>query len=117
MVSAVLVASSLVGCASAPERPASSTLGCAKAVVATLPTGLTDPEKHCLGSAGIALQCSPFEAWLAGWGKEARDALGDGDAAREDLEANRLGRQCAEKPGDAGGMLECCRRRLGVPGD
>ena len=113
----MLVASSLAGCASAPERPASSTLGCAQAVVATLPTGLTDPEKHCLASAGIARQCSPFEAWLAGWGKEARDALGGGDAAREDLEANHLGRQCAEKPDDADEMLECCRRGLGVPGD
>jgi hypothetical protein len=114
---AVLLALSLAGCASPPERPASSTLGCAQAVVATLPTGLTDPEKHCLASAGIARQCSPFEAWLAGLGKEARDALGDGDAAREDLKANRLGRQCAEKPDDAGEMLECCRRGLEVPAD
>jgi hypothetical protein len=86
-------------------------------VVAALPAGLTEPEQHCLASAGIARQCSAFEAWLAGWGKEARDALGRGDAAREDLEANHLGRQCASQPGDADAMLECCRRALGVPGD
>lgn len=116
-IPAVLLALGLAGCASTPERPASSTLGCAQAVVATLPAGLTDPEKHCLASAGIALHCSPFEAWLAGWGKEARDALSDGDASREDLQANRLGRQCAEKPADAGEMLECCRRGLGLPDD
>ena len=116
-IPAALVAMSLAGCASPPARPASSTLGCVQTVVVTLPAGLTDPEKHCLASAGIARRCSPFEAWLAGWGKEARDALGGGDAAREDLEANHLGRQCAAQLGNAEEMLECCRRVLAVPGD
>lgn len=103
----------LPGCAAGPERPAPSTVGCAEAVVAALPPGLDDPAKHCLASAGIALQCSPFEAWLAGWGKESRDALGGGDASREDLVANRIGRRCASSGGDAAALLECCRRELG----
>ena len=86
-------------------------------MVAALPAGLTDAEQHCLASAGIARQCSAFEAWLAGWGKEARDALGRGDAAREDLEANHHGRKCASQPADADEMLLCCRRVLGMPVD
>jgi hypothetical protein len=111
-----LAALGLAGCAASPERPAPSTVGCAQAVVAALPPGLNDPEKHCLASAGIAVRCSQFEAWLAGWGKEARDALGGGDASREDVEANRSGRRCADHAGetvDTGVLLECCRRELG----
>lgn len=111
-----LAALGLAGCAANPERPAPSTVGCAQAVVAALPPGLQDPEKHCLASADIALRCSPFEAWLAGWGKEVGDAFGSGDPSREDLEANRLGRRCADDAGetvDAGALLECCRRELG----
>lgn len=107
----------LSGCASAPDRPATSTVDCAQAIVDALPPGLTDPEKHCLASAGIARQCSPFEAWLAAWGKEVQDAMGHGDAALEDIQADRFGRQCASQPGDAGEMLACCRRALAVPGD
>lgn len=106
----------LSGCAASPERPAASTVGCAEAVVAGLPPGLDDLEKHCLASAGIALQCSGFEAWLAGWGKEARDALGGGDASREDVEANRIGRGCANDASDTATLLECCRRELGRRG-
>jgi hypothetical protein len=109
----------LAGCAASPERPAPSSAGCAQAVVADLPSGLDDREKHCLASGGIALQCSPFEAWFAGWGKEAGDAFSGGDASREDLEANRIGRRCADHAGetvDTGALLECCRRELGPPG-
>jgi hypothetical protein len=98
---------------------APSTVGCAQAVVAALPPGLTDPEKHCLASAGIALRCSRLEAWLAGWGKEAGDALGGGDPSLEDVEANRIGRRCADgagETGDTGALLACCRRELGRPG-
>lgn len=102
----------LSGCAVSPERAAPSTVGCAEAVVAELPPGLNDLEKHCLASAGIALRCSQFEAWLAGWGKEARDALGGGDASREDIEANRIGRRCAVDAGESAGLIECCRRGL-----
>ena len=49
-------------CAASPERPAASTVGCAEAVVAGLAPGLDDREKHCLASAGTALQCSRFES-------------------------------------------------------
>jgi len=111
--SACLTVLGLSGCAAGPERPAASTVGCAQAVVAGLPPGLDDREKHCLASAGIALQCSGFEAWLAGWGKEARDALGGGDASREDVDANRIGRRCATAPRDAAALLDCCRQELG----
>jgi hypothetical protein len=106
----------IAGCAVSPERPAPSTVGCAEAVVAALPPGLDDPGKHCLASAGIALQCSRLEAWLAGWGKEVGDGFGGGDASREDLEANRIGRRCANGAGetvDTAALLECCRRELG----
>jgi hypothetical protein len=116
---ACVAAIGLSGCAASPERPAPSTVGCAQAVVAALPPGLQDPEKHCLASAGIALRCSRLEAWLAGWGKEVGDAFGGGDPSREDLEANRIGRRCANDAGDtvdAGALLECCRRELGPPG-
>jgi hypothetical protein len=108
----------LAGCTASPERAASSSVGCAQAVVADLPPGLNDREKHCLASGGIALRCSPFEAWLAGWGKEAGDAFGGGDASREDVAANRIGRRCADGTGEAvesGALLECCRRDLGQP--
>ena len=106
----------LAGCAASPQRPAVSTVGCAEAVVAALPPGLDDPEKHCLASAGIALQCSRFEAWLAGWGKEASDALGGGDPSSEDLAANRIGRRCASGAREPEALLDCCRRELVQPG-
>ena len=107
----------LAGCATGPERPASSTVGCSRAVVAALPPGLNDLEKHCLASAGIAQRCSPSEAWLAGWGKELQDALGGGDASRRDLDANRHGRQCAAEHEAPEALADCCRRALAAPGD
>ena len=107
----------LAGCASNPQRPAASSVGCARAVVARMPPGLSDPEKHCIASAGIARQCSPFEAWMAGWGKEAQDAFDGGDASREDLDANRIGRRCASGPGALATMIECCRHGLAEPRD
>jgi hypothetical protein len=116
---ACLAALGLAGCAASPERPAASTVGCAEAVVAALPPGLDDLEKHCVASAGIALRCSRFEAWLAGWGKEARDAMGGGDASNEDVEANRLGRRCAggaDDTDDTAALLACCRQELGQRG-
>jgi hypothetical protein len=112
-----LLALALSGCAGMAQRPAVSTLGCAEAVVDALPPGLTDPEKHCLASAGIARQCSNFEAWLAGWGKEVRDAFGAGDAAWEDLVADRHGRRCAAQPVSEDELIECCRRALAGPTD
>lgn len=113
---ACLAALGLAGCAASPERPAASTVGCAEAVVAELPPGLDDLEKHCVASAGIALRCSRFEAWLAGWGKEARDAMGGGDASNEDVEANRLGRRCAGGADDTAALIACCRQELGQRG-
>jgi hypothetical protein len=107
----------LAGCASTPERPAESTVGCAEAVVATLPVGLTNPEKHCLASAGIAQRCSRFEAWLAGWGKEVRDAVDDGDASWADLVDDRAGRRCASTQDGQDALIECCRQALAVPAD
>lgn len=107
----------LTGCATGPERPASSTVGCAKVVVAELPPDLSDLEKHCLASAGIAQRCSASEAWLAGWGKELQDALGGGDASRRDLDANRLGRQCAAEHAAPEALADCCRRALAGASD
>jgi len=102
----------LAGCASAPERAAPSPVGCAKAVVAALPAGLTDPEKHCVASAGITQRCSRFEAWLAGWGKEIEDAFSHGDASWEDLDADRLGRRCASTHAAPDALIACCRHAL-----
>jgi hypothetical protein len=93
-----------------------STVGCARAVVAALPAGLTDPEKHCVASAGIVQHCSRFEAWLAGWGKEVQDTFGHGDASREDLIADRAGRRCASTHDSPDELIECCRRALAAPG-
>lgn len=108
---AALVGLALVsaGCAGNPERPATSSVECARAVVAALPPGLSDPEKHCLASAGIAHRCSPFEAWLAGWGKEMQDAFGSGDASLADLEDDRRGRDCARRSDDPDAWPPCCR--------
>lgn len=105
----VLLALAGAGCAGHPERAAPSSLACAQAVVAALPPGLSDPEKHCVASAGIARRCSPFEAWLAGWGKELQDAFGGGDASFADLADDRRGRHCARRGGDPDAWLECCR--------
>ena len=105
----------IAGCTGTPERPATSTVRCAEAVVATLPAGLTDPEKHCVASAGIVQRCSRFEAWLASWGKEIRDAFGDGDASWDDLTADRIGRCCASTGDGSDTLVECCRQALAAP--
>ena len=93
-----------------------SSVGCAHAVVAALPAGLTDPEKHCVASAGIARNCSRFEAWLAGWGKEIRDSFGHGDASWQDLVADRAGRRCASSQDGVDAVIYCCRQALAAPG-
>lgn len=105
----LLLALALAGCAGNPQRPATSSVGCVRAVVAALPPGLSDPEKHCLASAGIAHRCSPFEAWLAGWGKEIQDSFGSGDASFADLADDRRGRDCARRSDDPDAWLQCCR--------
>lgn len=80
--------------------------------MAALPSGLTDPEKHCVASAGIVRYCSRFEAWLAGWGKELQDAAGGGDASWEDLVADRAGRRCASNHAGADAVIDCCQQAL-----
>jgi|APIni6443716594_1056825.scaffolds.fasta_scaffold30000_4 hypothetical protein len=100
----------IAGCASTPQRAAQSTVGCAEVVLAALPAGLTNPEKHCLASAGIATHCSRFEAWLLGYGKEIRDVFGDGDSSWEDLDANRIGRRCAATHDGPDALIECCQQ-------
>jgi hypothetical protein len=85
--------------------------------VAALPPDLTDPEKHCVASAGIVRYCSRFEAWLAGWGKEIQDAAGRGDASWADLVADRGGRRCATEHGGVDAMIECCRQALAAQGN
>jgi hypothetical protein len=80
--------------------------------VAALPGGLTDPEKHCVASAGITQRCSRFEAWLAGWAKEIQDSFSHGDASWEDLDADRIGRRCASTHDEPDALTECCRRAL-----
>jgi hypothetical protein len=111
-ISTVCLLLGLAGCASPPERAARSSVSCAKAVVASLPGGLTDQEKHCVASAGITLRCSRFEAWLAGWGKEIQDSFGRGDASWQDLDADRIGRRCASTHDEPDALIECCRQAL-----
>src|SRR4026208_225982 len=85
----------LVGCASAPDRPARSSVGCAEATLDQhLPSGLSDKRAHCIAGGLIARFCSPTEARLAGLGKEVRDAFGPGDADWSDWQATRAGVRC-----------------------
>jgi hypothetical protein len=114
LAGALLMASP--ACTTQPTRPARSTVGCAEAVVGQLPPALTDPEKHCLASALMVQQCSRAEAWLAGWGKEAADALGAGDASWDDLRSDRVGRDCADSGDDTAELLACCRDGLAQSG-
>lgn len=102
----------IAGCASTAQRAAPSTVSCAEVVLAALPAGLTDPEKHCVASAGIAMRCSGFEAWLLGYSKEIRDAFGEDDASWDDLGANRTGRRCAATRPGPDALIDCCRQAL-----
>ena len=102
----------IAGCTSMPQRAAPSTVGCAQVVLDALPAGLTDPEKHCVASAGIANHCSRFEAWLLGYAKEIRDAFGDGDASLADLDADRIGRRCAATHDRPDALIGCCQQTL-----
>jgi hypothetical protein len=85
---------------------------------------MNDKLAHCLASAKITLACGARYARFAGVGKEWLDALGAGDASREDLRANGLGRECAAKaraavdgvtsdgiPSDAA-LTACCEDAL-----
>jgi hypothetical protein len=70
---------------------------------------LRDHEAHCIATGLIALRCSVSESWLAGVGKELRDLVGPGDAALDDLRADRRGVQCARTAGKDG-LDACCRQ-------
>jgi hypothetical protein len=99
----------LVGCASAPDRPARSSVGCAEATLDQhLPSGLSDKRAHCIAGGLIARFCSPTEARLAGLGKEVRDAFGPGDADWSDWQATRAGVRCAAAAADVTSIITCC---------
>lgn len=107
----VLGMAALAGCTSLGRgpRPAVSSAGCARAAVAeVVDDGMGDKRKHCIGAANIARRCSVFEARLAYYGKEAADALGDGDPDAEDLRAGRAGLACARQQADPARVAECC---------
>lgn len=70
--------------------------------------GLPGRRRHCLASATIAARCGNVDAVLAGWAKEVADALGPGDASREDLAADAAGRRCAGRSGGAVDLADCC---------
>jgi hypothetical protein len=109
-LSLVLVAAlASAGCASVPDRPARSTLGCARAVVMEkVPAGLADKRAHCVAAAMIARYCSRPEAVMASLGKEVKDLFGRGDAEWADLRADREGLRCAKGGVDDKSVLECC---------
>lgn len=69
---------------------------------------LHDDEAHCVATGLIALRCSVTESWLAAFGKELRDLVGPGDAALNDLRADRRGVRCARTTGKDG-LDACCQ--------
>ena len=98
----------LAGCASAPDRPAASSYACMAAVRDSLPPGLNDKRAHCLAAGRIAQRCSPWEADLAGAGKEMRDAFTGGDASWADWKADRVGMRCVKLGKTAEALATCC---------
>lgn len=97
----------LAGCTIAPDRPAQSSYECMRVVRDGLPAGLPDKRAHCEASALIAQRCSVLEAYLAGIGKELRDALGFGDPEWSDWQADRAGVGCAKQ----NDVAACCTQR------
>jgi hypothetical protein len=103
------LAACLAGCASAPDRPATSTVGCARAVLdQQLPHGLRDKQAHCVAGGLIARFCSPTEARLAGLAKEFRDVFSAGDADWSDWQATRAGVRCSAPDADLASIVACC---------
>ena len=103
------LAASLIGCASNPERPARSSLGCAQAAIEQrLPAHLGDKLTHCMAGALIAHYCSPTEARMAGVAKEIGDAFTGGDVERADLQATLAGVRCAASATDVAATEACC---------
>ena len=95
-------------------RAGTSSLGCMRASLAGRDlSDRPDSEAHCIAAGLIARRCSVGEAWLASYGKEARDLLGRGDAEWGDLQADRRGIQCARTATDEPALMRCCS---GFPG-
>jgi hypothetical protein len=105
----LLLAGLLSSCAAAPDRPATSSGGCAQAALDEhLPRGLPDKQAHCMAGALISRYCSPAEARLAGIGKELRDAFGNGDVEWADFRATLAGVHCAAMDADMASVVACC---------
>jgi hypothetical protein len=80
------------------------------AVRDSLPAGIPDKRAHCLASALIAQQCSVFEAYLAGAGKEIRDMFSPHDTAEwADWNADRVGIACAKQHHGIDDIGDCCK--------
>jgi hypothetical protein len=107
----------LAGCVTPPDRPSTSTAGCAQAVLDRhLRGGLGDKQAHCMAGGLIARFCSPTEARLAGLAKELRDLFAAGDADWSDWQATRAGVRCATLDADAASIAACCATVLNAPG-
>ena len=92
-------------CAGPPRAPAGS---CMQQTMDSLQLeGLSDLRRHCVAAGTIAARCGSTDAFVAGHAKEAADFFGPGDVSREDLRANRAGRNCA-RTGER--LDECCAR-------
>jgi hypothetical protein len=103
------LAACVAGCVAAPDRPATSTAGCAQAVLDRhLPHGLRDKQAHCVAGGLIARFCSPTEARLVGLAKELRDVFNAGDADWSDWQATRAGVRCAAPDADVASIVACC---------
>jgi hypothetical protein len=106
----IALAVCLAGCASVPDRPATSTVGCARAVLDRyVPSDLRDKQAHCIAGGLIARFCSPAEARLAGLAKELRDVFSAaGDADWSDWQATRAGVRCSAPDADVASIVACC---------
>lgn len=103
------LAACLAGCAAAPDRPATSSAGCVRAVLDRhLPSGLRDKLAHCVAGGLLARFCSPTEARLAGIAKELRDVFTAGDADWLDWQATRAGARCSAPDADVASIVACC---------
>jgi hypothetical protein len=108
-IGVMLVVALATACASAPDRPAVSSVGCARATLDRhLPEDLRDKHAHCVAGGLIARFCTPAEARLAGLAKEIRDAFGPGDADWSDWRATRAGVRCAATGADVASIVACC---------
>jgi hypothetical protein len=109
----LLLLTALAACHSVPNKAARlepSSYGCMAAVLnQKLPPNLPDKQAHCQASGLIARYCSPTEAYMAGIGKELRDALGFGDVEWADWKADRVGVGCAYRSQSDEALASCCK--------